>query len=178
MEGVRPEPAIREAGPDDAQAIAEVHVASWRSTYRGLLSDAYLDSMSVDEHANRWRRLLESASGNHTFVAEVEGAVVGFASGGRERDQDPIYIGELYAIYLLKQRQRMGIGRLLFAAVAERLLELEYPSVLVWVLAANPARAFYESLGGAYVRARELEIGGEALEEVGYGWLDTKALVV
>ena len=60
---------------------------------------------------------------------------------------------------------------------AGRLQALAYPSMLVWVLAANPARGFYESLGGAFVRSRELELGGETHEEVGYGWLDVRALL-
>ena len=176
MEEVRTQALIREATPDDARAIATVHVASWRSTYRGLLDDLYLDNLSVDDHEARWQRLLAGGNGD-TFVAEEGGEVVGFASCGRERDQDPIYLGELYAIYLLESHQRRGIGRLLVSVVAERLIELEYRSMLVWVLAANPARAFYESLAGTFIRSRQMEIGGENKEEAGYGWLDAAVLI-
>jgi ribosomal protein S18 acetylase RimI-like enzyme len=176
MEEVRTQALIREATPDDARAIATVHVASWRSTYRGLLDDLYLDNLSVDDHEARWQRLLAGGNGD-TFVAEEGGEVVGFASCGRERDQDPIYLGELYAIYLLESHQRRGIGRLLVSVVAERLIELEYRSMLVWVLAANPSRAFYESLGGTFIRSRQMEIAGENKEEAGYGWLDAGVLI-
>lgn len=175
---MRVESRIRAAEPEDADAIARVHVDSWRTTYRGLVPDPYLDGMSLQEYEVRWRRMLnEYAATNHTFVASVGGEIVGFASCGRERDQDPIYLGELYAIYLLQDQQRRGLGRRLVSAVAERLIELDYRSMLVWVLAPNPARGFYEALGGAFVRARQMEIGGESKEEVGYGWLDAAVLV-
>ena len=176
MADVRAQAVIREATPDDARAIAAVHDSSWQSTYRGLLNDAYLDSLSVDDHAGRWQRLLASGTGD-TFVALEGPDVVGFASCGRERDQDPIYQGELYAIYLLEDRQRRGLGRRLVSSVARRLLELEYRSMLVWVLAANPARAFYEAIGGALVRSRQMELAGETQEEAGYGWLDVADLL-
>jgi ribosomal protein S18 acetylase RimI-like enzyme len=176
MGGVRTQAVIREATPDDARAIAGVHVLSWQTTYRSLLSDRYLDSLTVDEHESRWHRLLASGNGD-TFVAQDGADIVGFASCGRERDQDPIYLGELYAIYLLREHQRRGIGRRLVSTVAERLIELEYRSMLVWVLAANPARAFYEALGGAFVRSRQMELAGETKEEVGYGWLDAAVLL-
>jgi GNAT superfamily N-acetyltransferase len=154
-------------------------VSSWRSTYRGLVPDSYLDSMSAEEYEARWRRVLsEGRSVNHTFVATAGGQVVGFASGGRERDQDPIYTGELYAIYLVEEHQRQGLGRRLVEAVTRRLVELEHSSMLVWVLAPNPARGFYETLGGAFVRARDIEIGGAEFEEAGYGWLDIRQLLL
>lgn len=60
--------------------------------------------------------------------------------------------------------------------VAAADLQAGLPSMLVWVLAANPARSFYERLGGKRVRGSRIEIGGELLDEVGYGWADTRAL--
>ncbi len=48
--------------------------------------------------------------------------------------------------------------------------------MLVWVLADNPMRRFYEALGGRLLREKKVEIGGVALDEVAYGWRDTAAL--
>jgi GNAT superfamily N-acetyltransferase len=176
---MRVESRIRAAEPEDADAIARVHVDSWRTTYRGLVPDPYLDGMSLQEYEVRWRRMLnEYAATNHTFVASVGGEIVGFASCGRDRDQDAIYTGELYAIYVLEEHQRRGLGRRLVDAVVRRLLELEHSSMLVWVLASNPARTFYEALGGAYVRSRDIEIAGQTYEEAGYGWLDIRPVLL
>ena len=35
--------SIRRAGPADSEAITRVHAASWRTTYQGLVVDAFLD---------------------------------------------------------------------------------------------------------------------------------------
>ena len=99
---------IRLARLDDAPAIAEVHVASWRTTYKGIFSDTLLDSLSVDKREQSWRETLALPEPNSvTLVAcNVDGGIVGFISGGAERTGRLGYEGELYAIYLLQLAQR------------------------------------------------------------------------
>lgn len=112
------------------------------------------------------------------FVAEDEsGRIVGFADGGRERSGDPVYDGELYAIYLLQDYQQKGIGRQLFQHVVQHLVKSKFHGMLIWVLADNPSRHFYESMGGLPVRELEIEIAGKRLQEVGYGWSALQTLV-
>ena len=96
---------------------------------------------------------------------------------GPERSGNAIYRGELYAIYLLAPYQRQGLGRRLTMAVIQRLLQCGLPSMLVWVLAANPGRAFYATLGGQQVDEKETTIGDAPLLEVAYGWPDLRELV-
>ena len=170
---------LRDAGPHDAAGIACVHVESWRTTYRGIVPDTFLDALSYEQREQVWSGMLtESAAGTFALVAEGErGAIVGFASAGPERGGDPIFRGELYAIYLLASHQRQGIGRRLFQAVVSRLANRGLPSLLIWVLADNPSRAFYERLGGKLVRSQPIEIEGEAFQEVAYGWEDTGPLL-
>jgi ribosomal protein S18 acetylase RimI-like enzyme len=172
-----PRLAPRSARLSDAESIGAVQVASWRSTYRGIVPDDYLDAMTVEDHAGRWGRLLaRPGSLELTFVVEEEGRVVGFAMGGTEREGDRRYAGELYAIYLLPDARRRGHGRALAEAVSEALLERGLRSMLVWVLRDNlGARRFYERLGGVYVREHELDFGaGFTLPEVSYGWADLR----
>src|ERR1700681_943783 len=110
---------IRPADVDDASEIARVHVASWRSTYRGLLPAEFLESLTEAGYTDRWRRFIAERSGP-VFVAHEgpgRGDVVGFASGGRERAGETGYAGELYAIYLLDSAQRRGYGRDLVRAI-------------------------------------------------------------
>jgi len=161
---------IRTATLSDALAIARVHVASWRSTYRGLLPDDFLMSLSETGYAERWKRVIAEATSS-VYVAEDETDVVGFASGGRERAGEEGYDGELYAIYVLEGAQRRGFGRDLVRATVAGLRELGLTDMIIWVLRDNqPARAFYERLGGVYVRAQPITIGLTTLEEVSYGW--------
>jgi ribosomal protein S18 acetylase RimI-like enzyme len=161
---------VRKAILNDAHAIAHVHVASWRTTYRGVLSDEFLGSLSETNYEERWKRVIADGA-SKVYVAEDGGNVVGFASGGRERAGEEGYEGELYAIYLLEASQRRGFGRELVRAAVEGLRELGLNDMIIWVLRDNqPARAFYERLGGAYVRSQPITIGPTTTEEVSYGW--------
>src|SRR5487761_404707 len=147
---------VRPAELDDSAEIARVHVATWRSAYRGLLPDDFLASLSEAHYAERWRRVIGEGM-SRVFVVDEAGAVAGFASGGRERAGEVGYAGELYALYVLEEAQRRGHGRELVRAVAGALRDLRLPDMIVWVLRDNsPARAFYERLGGTYVRAQPI----------------------
>ena len=173
-DGVR----VRRATVADADAIGRVHVESWRTTYRGIVPQEYLDGLRAEQRAANWRRsLAASPEQSFVFVAERAGAIVGFASGGRERRQSAAFAGELEAIYLLADQQRGGIGHLLVAAVATELLRRDLRSMLLWVLEQNsPARAFYERLGGRIVEQQSVTIGGLALTELANGWHDIAPL--
>jgi ribosomal protein S18 acetylase RimI-like enzyme len=161
---------VRSAALDDAAAIAHVHVDSWRTTYRGLLPDDFLASLSEAHYAERWRRVIAEGSSRVYVIDEPEG-IVGFASGGRERAGEGGFAGELYAIYVLDSAQRIGHGRELVRAVAGALEAMKLRDMIVWVLRDNmPARQFYERLGGVYVRSQPITIGTATLEEVSYGW--------
>jgi ribosomal protein S18 acetylase RimI-like enzyme len=161
---------IRPAKVEDSPAIARVHVASWQSTYRGMLPDEFLASLSETGYAERWKRVIGDGS-SKVYVAEDGGEVVGFASGGRERAGEKGYVGELYAIYVIDEAQRRGFGRELLRASVAGLRELGLDDMIIWVLRDNqPARSFYERLGGVYVRAQPITIGPATLEEVSYGW--------
>jgi uncharacterized protein CbrC (UPF0167 family) len=45
----------------------------------------------------------------------------------------------------------------------------------VWVLHDNPARYFYERLGGSYVADREEDLWGVRVRQAAYGWPDLAA---
>lgn len=160
----------RPAQLEDAGAIARAHVDAWRTTYLGLLPPDFLASLSEEHYGERWRRVIGDGW-SRVFVAEEEGEVVGFASGGRERAGENGFAGELYAIYVVKGAQGRGHGRELVRAVAGALREMKLSDMIVWALRDNaPARGFYERLGGVYVRSQPITIGNATLEEVSYGW--------
>lgn len=170
---------IRPARPEDAAAIAHVHVEGWRTAYRGIMPDAFLENLAVEPRRRFWHDLLSSPPA-HTcmYVAEdAGGGVIGFALGGPERTDDPAHRGELQAIYVLEQHHRRGIGRLLVEAVARDLVRQGLASMLVWVLQENPWHRFYEALGGQRLREREIEIAGARYPERAYGWPDAAALL-
>jgi len=170
---------IREASPIDAAAIAWVHVDSWRTTYAGIVPADYLANLSYARREQFWCDIFSTPTPSSCVyvAAQDTGEVVGFASGGPERRGNALYRGELYALYLLAPYQRQGLGRRLTTAVVQRLLQCGLSSMLVWVLAANPGRAFYATLGGQQVYEKTATIGAAQLVEVAYGWPDLRALV-
>jgi GNAT superfamily N-acetyltransferase len=170
---------IRPAQLGDAAGIARVRVTSWRATYQGIVPQEVLDGLSVKDITGWMERMIASpAPGSCHLVAQAQSRqIVGFAMGGPERTQDPNYEGELYAIYILPDFLRIGIGRQLLLSIAGCLLGHGMHSMLIWVLAENPARQFYEALGGVYVRQQTITLGSAPLPEVAYGWQDLNALL-
>jgi GNAT superfamily N-acetyltransferase len=171
---------IRSAHIKDVAAIAKVHVDSWRTTYAELVPADFLACLSYAQRQQQWcQALADSARIRFIYVAEDDrGTVVGFVSGGPERRGDPVYTGELYAIYLLASYQGQGIGRQLVQTLVHRLVQAGMTALLLWVLADNPARQFYERLGGYPVYAQTVDIGGIPLLEIAYGWREVRALLV
>ncbi|MFN8473747.1 MAG: GNAT family N-acetyltransferase [Anaerolineae bacterium] len=163
---------IRPATISDAAGIGRVSAETWRAAYRGLMPDSILDNISVEQRAARYREILGSADRRRaTFVAEdASSGVVGFASSGPERSSDPFYTGELYALYILPEYHRHGLGRGLVAATVSHLRGGGHTAMLVWVLAGNPACGFYQRLGGRFLREKHLPAGDVTLLEEGYGF--------
>ena len=93
--------AIRDAQLGDAERIGAIQVRAWQAAYRGVMPDAYLDELDVDDRAAFWRRqVLALLPGQRLEVIVDDGVVVGFAAAGPEHDGRAAGIGELYAINL------------------------------------------------------------------------------
>jgi ribosomal protein S18 acetylase RimI-like enzyme len=158
---------IRPALESDIPAITRVHIDAWRTTYRGIVPQSHLDALDHTMREQAWRESW-STFGRYLFVAELDGAIVGFANGGPIIGDNPALDAELYAIYLLSTAQRRGIGTALVRALAHALRADGHRAAWVWVLRENPACRFYESLGGTLVDRKMITIGGAELEEVAY----------
>jgi len=135
---------VRRATDDDARAIADVQVETWRATYLDVMPADVLDALDMEERERMWRRFA-AADGFAVFVAEREERIVGFASVGACRD--PPGTGELFAIYVAPHFQRTGAGLALMEAAVAWLAE-RWDEAVLWVATENPrARRFYEQYG-------------------------------
>ena len=174
-------PLIREATAADAESIARVRVASWQAAYRGVIDDAWLDRLSVGPLRDRLLRAFEPgpAAAFTRVVADGDGRLVGFASGGPERGAGAVpRRGELWTLYLLPEVQRRGLGERLVRSMARGLERRGLDAMVVWALARNaPARAFYERLGGRAAGERPTAVGAQRLVEVAYAWDDLRPLI-
>lgn len=143
---------IRDAGAEDALAVETVRIETWRTAYRGLLPDAYLDSLTVDAE----RRAQVMAAGHSTtLLAEIDGDPVGMAVHGPSRDEDREGRYELYALYVDPRRWQCGVGTALLAACRD--------VTSLWVLEGNArARAFYGRHGFRPDGSTKHELLGDA----------------
>jgi ribosomal protein S18 acetylase RimI-like enzyme len=153
--------------------MARVYVETWQATYRGILPDAYLDAMTVEE-TERALTLEMTGQGVIGLLAEwgSEG-VVGFVTGGVERRRDCVYGGEIFTLYVRSRFQRRGIGTRLVMDLVERMNRLGVFTVKVQVLRDNPSRRFYERINGTLLNCGRIRFAGTEVPACTYGWIDT-----
>lgn len=169
---------IRRASRRDASAIGRVHVETWQATYAGLLPDSMLVAMSDVRQSAWWSQLLEDpGEARGVFVADDKDmGVVGFGSCGPVRDPPEgldgreIKVGEVYTLYVEPDFQNRGLGRRLLDALFRQLKADRCDTAVLWMLARNPTRFFYEGLGGERVGERVDTMGGTDVEEIAYVW--------
>src|ERR1700760_1086948 len=114
---------IRSGRPEDAEGIANVHSASWRHAYRGIVPQAYLDDMHPEKTVERWRSaLMGEEPGAHLLVADDSGKIIGFEVYGPAREPAFGYAGELYAAYFLPEAMGKGLGTQMMKTVSRALM--------------------------------------------------------
>lgn len=160
---------IRPATLADAPEIAQVHLASVRHAYAGVVDEAYLSSLDEAARVERWQRELgEKAPGTSVWVAVDEGHVVGFASLGPSADEDADRTTlQVHTLYLEPRAWGRGVARELMRTV---LAAAGSAPVTLWVLQANErARHFYRRSGFQPDGVERLEeIGDQRLTELRY----------
>lgn len=167
--------SIREAESSDAQAIARIQIENWKNSFRRLISDRYLDALDVEDKTRQWTTRISGTSAV-VLVAEDASGVTGFLSGGRIRRPIYGYDAELYALFVRDGKQAQGVEQALLKSFASFLERQGFQSLSTWIFSGASARGLYEDLGGTALAQREIEIGGELVPEVAYGWSDLHSL--
>lgn len=167
---------IRDAKAGDADGMAAVYVDAWRTAYPGMVPDRVLIRMSKRNQAMQWAHAIASRpAAEAILVAELgRQGIIGFCSSGPARQTILPQAAEIYTLYVQPEFQDRGLGRELLNRLFERLMENDLPSALVWVLSANPARFFYEAMGGQRVAEREEPLWGSVLPQTAYAWSDLR----
>ncbi len=167
---------IRDANVTDAAAIADLHVRSWRSAYRGIVDDAYMDGALAEETADHWRGVFaRDHSDGLILVAEQQDAIIGFIAVWPDAD-DP-NTGYIDNLHVDPDRRGGGIGQRLLAEAARRLPQLGFHSAALWVFAENSgAVRFYERLNGRAAARTRKPVGGRLIEGIRMAWDDLDRL--
>ena len=162
---------IRAAMLEDAEEIGKVHVDAWRTTYRGILTDAFLAELNSESRAESARIRIQNPNfDNLTALDKKSGRIVGFAAAGKSREKNLSAEGELYAIYLLKDYQGKGIGSDLFQA-AKMKIKIRFKDFFVSVFTENNgAVAFYKKMGGLMIGNDHVDVESVRHKTDTYFW--------
>ena len=153
---------VRKAEKEDVRQIAEILVEDWKTAYRGIMDDAFLDAMTVENRyeieLRRFEKLIVAADGD---------TVLGYA-WPEEADEAPADC-EVIALYVRYAQRKNGIGKLLMEYAFSRFREAGKKCMIVWCLKENhESRKFYEKLGGKEFRTGSHNWGGRDYEMISY----------
>ncbi len=137
---------VREPTEADISALAQLHVTTWNDTYAGILTKG--PPVAVREW--QWREAFAKNDGSwFCYVIQAQsGELVGFTKGTRADPSSSS--GQLSKIYLLRDYQRMGLGRRLVGLVVQRFINEGVTTIGSYVDPRNPSCAFYEALGAEH----------------------------
>ena len=160
--------SLRPARPEDAAAVAGVHVRSWQVAYRGLLPDEYLDGLRPDDRVSHYTFGATDVGVPATVVAVEDGTICGFVTTGLCRDADEPGTGEVLALYVDPSRWGSGVGARLLAEARERLGQLGFTRALLWVLVGNDRAQRFYRIDGWWPDGgrRSAEVWGVVVDEV------------
>jgi GNAT superfamily N-acetyltransferase len=161
---------LRPAQPEDAIAVARVHVRSWQTAYRTLLPDEYLDQLRPEDRAQKYDFASLDPQKPQTIVATEGELIYGFASTAPSRDPNLMDYGELCALYVDPEQWGRGIGVALISAARGRLSALGFRNAALWVLAGNArAERFYQVDGWVSDGLRRTDtVWGITVDEIRY----------
>ncbi|MBI2603185.1 MAG: GNAT family N-acetyltransferase [Deltaproteobacteria bacterium] len=143
---------------DDAEDLAKLHLKVWEDTYTGLLSDEVIHGRSLESRIEQWKNTITKCD-NRRFIelAVVDDRIAGFIFASTDkRDNDIEADSEIYAINILKEVQKKGIGKALLNDTFRWLRSQGCHSTYLWVLEANTnAIGFYHQVGGVSFQKRK-----------------------
>ena len=134
---------LRQATPEDAEAVVLMQTLAHEECYPHLLSPAFFERRraGIPERVERRRAFLDTHE-PRILAFDADNQLVGYADAGPGREEDAPEALELYAIYTLRRTYGTGLGAALVRAAVG-----SGPTYL-WVLENNPrALAFYLKQG-------------------------------
>jgi len=164
---------IVRAKTEDIESIVKLHIQSWRESYKGIIAQEFLDNISHDKGVIMRSKIISNEDPRCiSLIAESKNNIIGFCDAGPTRDLSLDSKGEIYAIYVLDEYKKSGVGYKLFQEAQKHLTKHSLLPYVAWVLADNkPACDFYERRGGEVVKKKKEPIGKISYDQVAYMFL-------
>lgn len=150
---------IRRRKQKDCKDIAHVVTVAWNDTYKGIVSDEFLNNLYKNEEM-RFENSFNNfdKSNNHQFVLEIDNKVVGFVKVDLYKDTDYKNCGELSSIYIIEKYRGLGYGRKLLEIGVNELKKMGFDKMIIGCLQGNPSNEFYKHIGGKLIKTRMFEM--------------------
>lgn len=160
---------IRTATLQDVEQIAQVHIVSWKITYRELFSESFLENVTPESRYILWRNNINDPN-KIVLVLEKNAEIIGFIAGDpAKQGKYAQYDGDITALYFKEEERRKGYGQLLFHALLTEFTKRGYHNCIVKVLKESNCNYFYKKLGAVHIDDQPLD-GFEYLTLSTYAW--------
>ncbi len=147
------EPIIRKRKIEDSMELAHAIATVWNTTYKGIVDDSFLEGLLKSEKQNA-KRLTENINTQpYYYVLTLDDKIIGWLYFTLE-SEELSDAAEIHSLYVLKEYQGKGYGKLLYQYAVQELLKKNRRKLIIGCLDKNKANDFYKHLGGRYIGTR------------------------
>lgn len=162
---------IKEIEKEDLYDYMYVNTYAWNETYKGIMSDDFLETIKkeLNQNVQRLKEKFDQTKIDEPdykrFLLYVNNEPVGIFGICKSREEKYPNSGELCNIYLLNKAKKKGYGRILFERAIQELKKINYKDMIIYCIKENPTNEFYKYMGGKILYSKERNIGGKDLIE-------------
>ena len=155
---------INKSTINDCKEIAEFITIVWNESYKGIVNDKFLSSLKESERQRylEAKKNFDEKNNLQYVIKDDEGTIIGFLKLTKTNDDEII---EMQSLYLLKEYQNKGIGRMLLEKAFEEARKMGYKKMKIGCLEKNPSNGFYLKMGGKIIGKRKFVLPNEILHE-------------
>ena len=158
---------IKTATLYDVKEISYIHASSWKTAYKGIVPQEYLDNLKYDY----WVSAFEKWISDNTIISKlayVGNDAIGCIAYGKSRDVDLPDWGEIVSLYVLPESWGKGVGKALLESALNDMHHKGFENIYLWVLEENlRAQQFYRKNGFSKSEDElSCEVSGKKLNEI------------
>lgn len=143
-------PVIRKRRISDSEELAHAIATVWNTTYKGIVDDEFLIGLLNSEKQSAVRLKNSINEQLHYYVLVLQNKIIGWIYFTLDSDKHESS-AEIHSLYILKEYQGNGYGKLLYNYAVEIILKNKIKKVIIGCLDGNPSNNFYKYLGGKYI---------------------------
>ena len=157
---------IRKATIDDLSKISEIASNAWKTNYKGIIDEDFLETRTVENFIKRGleTKWLEDDKID-TFVFEENNSIKGFISGNDYNKNNWCEIGRLYVD---PEFQNQGIGKKLLEYMEKHYGKTGYKDMVIWTIKGLPNNDFYRKFGKTMTEEKEYTYGNKKYTGIGF----------